>query len=514
MFATRGNFFLGGVAAAALLFAAAGQKPAEPAQVKEIETAFTNAGVTPPPACPKTGILPEAGGRLNGGIKPPFLKEYVPIPPTGVDGILYGVKAADPEKCARDFRLELTAANFEAAERSSAECLKLSPSDPELRKDRAALLLRLGRYEAAVMQYNRAAELYKKRPMAAFCRVKMAETLTKLGRGADAEKAYKAALETSPGDLNALSGLAKAFEIRGDLKSASDIYKKILSAEPSNAAARSRLSEIEAELTLPEQALAELKERQAVDLKKVSAGPEDLKLFKDITAAERNGAVDYVKRKHPSLNRLVLERPGVKGPKLLLTGAGYRFYLFYLSQEAVAFFEGKSITLRDIFALRDNSGAPLFDKAGKLTAEGAAALRLAQSGQKSWLLTYEAVPLSPNALKANKEIEAARSRGYGEISEPEYLWLLRATDCPENVLLADPLDVKRINDGARARYMICYAEAAPCMNTLNKNLPNSIEAYRAGQTEISDSRISTSFFGTGGVKKRRLCENGKIWMGE
>jgi hypothetical protein len=52
-------------------------------------------GVTPPPACPKTGILPEAGGRLNGGIKPPFLKEYVPIPPTGVDGILYGVRPAD-----------------------------------------------------------------------------------------------------------------------------------------------------------------------------------------------------------------------------------------------------------------------------------------------------------------------------------------------------------------------------------------------------------------------------------
>jgi len=51
-----------------------------------------NAEVTPPPACPKTGILPEAGGRLNGGIKPPFLKEYMPIPPTGVDGILYGVK--------------------------------------------------------------------------------------------------------------------------------------------------------------------------------------------------------------------------------------------------------------------------------------------------------------------------------------------------------------------------------------------------------------------------------------
>ncbi|OGR48533.1 MAG: hypothetical protein A2X33_09150 [Elusimicrobia bacterium GWA2_51_34] len=430
------------------------------------------------------------------------------------EGSVAKASYADPEKCVRDFRLELASGSFETAERSSAECLKHRPSDPELRKDHAALLVRLGRYEDAVAQYNRAAELYKKQPMAAFCRVKTAETLTKLGRGSDAEKAYKAALETSPGDLNAMRGLAKIFEIRGDLKSASGIYKKILSADPSNAEARTRLSVIEAELILPEQAFAELKERQAVDPKKFSAGPEDLKLFRDITAAERNGAVDYLKRQHHSLNGLILERPDVNGPKLLLTGAGYRLYLSYLSREAVAFFEGKSITLGDVFALRDNSGNPLFDKAGKLTAEGAAALRLAQSGQKSWLLTYEPIPLSPDSLKADKEIEAARGRGYGEISEPEYLWLLRATNCPEDVLLADPLNARRINDGARARYLICYAGGSPCMNNLNKSLVSSIEAYRSGQTEISDSRTSTAFFGTGAVNKRRLCENGKIWMGE
>lgn len=491
MFATGKKIGFGFLAAIVLALAAADQKPPPPAQAKELEAAFINAGTKK--------LSPQKKARAG---KPPAARPKSPA----------GVKAADPEKCAQDFRLELAAANFEAAERSSAKCLKLSPFDPELRRDRAAVLIRLGRYEDAVTQYNRAAELYRKRPMAAFCRVKMAETLIKLGRGADAEKAYKAALETSPSDLNALSGLAKAFETRGDLKSASGIYKKILSAEPSNALSRSRLSEIEAELTPPEQALAGLKERQAVDLKKVSAGAEDLKLFRDITAAERNGAVDCIKRKHPSLNGLVLERPGIKDPKLLLTGAGYRLYLFYLSQEAVAFFESKSLTFGDIFALRDNSGAPLFDKAGKLTAEGVAALRLAQSGRKSWLLTYEAVPSSPNALKANKEIEAARSRGYSEISEPQYLWLLRATDCPEDVLLADPLNVKLINDGARARYLICYADASPCMNTLNRNLPSFIEAYRAGRTEISDT--STSFFGTGGVKKRRLCENGKIWLGE
>ena len=33
---------------------------------KTIHPYVKDSGVTPPPACPKTGILPEAGGRLNG----------------------------------------------------------------------------------------------------------------------------------------------------------------------------------------------------------------------------------------------------------------------------------------------------------------------------------------------------------------------------------------------------------------------------------------------------------------
>ena len=475
------------------------------ARIKELSTREKSQPLTQTPAQPSQPAKKTKDTAAGGGASA--------ISPS-TDTLAGAPSAADIESCARDFRLELTAASYDAAERSSARCLKLSPLDPELRKDRAALLVRLGRYEEAIGQYARAGELYKNRPMRAFCQVKTAEILLKLGLGADAEKTYKAALETSSGDLNALKGLAKIYEERGDLRSAAAVYAKILSTEPANAEARLRLSEIETELTPPEQALADLKQRKAVDSQKPAAGPEDIKLFKDITAADRDGAVDYIKRRHPSLRGLVLERPGVIGPRLVLTGEGYRHYLSFLSQEAIVFFEGKSITLREIFALRDNSGAPLFDKAGKLTAEGAAALRLARKGQKSWLLTYEPVPLSPLAEKANMEIQTARGQGYEEISEPEYLWLSRATNCPEDIILAPPMNAKRINDGARIRYMICFRGFAPCLNSVNKSLPNYIEAYRSGKTEISDSRTSTAFFGSGAVKKLRLCENGKIWSGE
>ncbi|MCX5786470.1 MAG: tetratricopeptide repeat protein [Elusimicrobia bacterium] len=470
-----------------------------------LDTAFINAKI-------KKLSQPAPGRKIAGSQKP----QAVSAPPSGQQVRTVRVSAADAEKCARTFRSELAAGNLEAAERSSGACLKLTPSDPELCKDRAGLLIRLGHYEDAVKEYNRAAELYKNSPMAAFCLVKKAETLIKLGREADAEKAYVTALKTSPADLTALNGLAGIFETRGDLKSASGVYEKILSAEPGNARARSRLAEIEAGLTLPEQALAALKERQAVDLKKTSPAPEDLKLFKDITVAERNGAVDYLKMKNHALNGLVLEKQSGKGPKLFLTGAGYRLYLSYLSRDAVAFFEAQPMTLRDVFALRDNSGAPLFDKAGKLTAEGDAALRLAKSGKKSWLLIYEAVPASPQAEKTNKEIEAALKEGYREISEPEYLWLAKATTCPEETLTEEPTVImKIIKMPTYRRYFLCsIPDTSLCSMKGTTKLAIYIENYRRGDTHIPEGETSTAFFGSGAIKQRHFCEKGKIWMGD
>jgi hypothetical protein len=170
--------------------------------------------------------------------------------------------------------------------------------------------------------------------------------------------------------------------------------------------------------------------------------------------------------------------------------------------------------MRDIFQLRDLSGAPIFDAGGKLTAEGLEAWRKSADGTKTWLLTYEPVPQSPKALQAEADIKQFTGMGYAEISEPEYLWLLRATDCPDDLMRQPPLSLKTTNDGTRMRYFICSDDHKLCMNNVNRNLPPAIAAYRSGDSDISDSKTSTAFFGTGAVQKHRLCENGKIWGGQ
>lgn len=416
--------------------------------------------------------------------------------------------------CLVKFRDEFLKDNLGTAVETSDGCLKFAPLDPQLAAERAPLLVRLGRYEEGVKEYERAASLYgEKNSAAALCWVKAAETWIKLGKHDKALVQYRLALKTDPRDMNALKGLAAALEARSDFSGAIETYEAILKLEPGNEKARVRKEELRSGALTSAQILEELKLRRAADQKKASPQPEDIKLFKAIKAAEISGAVDYLRKKVPSYRSLVLERHTPDGTKLLLTGDGYKAYTFHATREAVKFFEGQGIGLREIFTLRTLEGAPVFDAGGKLTPEGEELWRRSSPGTKNWLLVYEPVPASPQAQQANKEIAEAEKNGYREISEPEYLWLLRATDCPEDVMQKPPVSLLVINDGARVRYMLCFAENILCGNPVNNKLPSYIGSYREGHQEISDSKTSTSFFGTGGLKKRRFCEKGKIWDG-
>lgn len=397
----------------------------------------------------------------------------------------------------------------------SGACLKLSPSDPGLAAERAPLLVRLGKYEDGVKEYERAAALYGgNAAMAAFCRIKSAETWLKLGDRGKAIDQYRLALASNPRDLNALKGLASALEARSDLGGALETYTAILMLDPSNDRVRARKEEIKAGLLTGGQILEELRLRQAVDPAKTAPQPEDIKLFRAIKSAETGGAVDYLKGKAPSAKGMTARRESREGPRLMLTGAGYKAYIFHATRDALKFFEAQGIGLREIFKLRDLAGNPVFDPAGRLTPEGDEARRKAAAGEKTWLLPYEPVPQSPQAVKTVREMEEAKKNGYAEIEEPEYLWLLRATDCPENVMQDSPIKLLILNDGVRRRYMLCWFETGLCMNGVNNKLPSYIAKYRNGDTEISDAKTSTAFFGAGGIKKRRFCENGKLWNGE
>jgi tetratricopeptide (TPR) repeat protein len=418
-------------------------------------------------------------------------------------------------ECLAKFKEALLKEELNSALAQSDACLKLSPADPALAAERAPLLVRLGRYEDGVKEYGRAADLYAGNGrMAAFCRIKSAETWTKLGDTGKAVEQYRLALAANPADLNAMKGLAAALEARSDLGGALETYTAILKLNPSDEKARTRQEELRTGLLTDAQMLEEMRLRGAVDQAKTALLPADVALFKAMKAAELSGAVDYLKEKAPSAKGLTVRKKDQDGPRLALTAAGYKAYIFHATKDAVKFFETKGIGLREVFKLRDLAGAPVFDAAGRLTPEGDEARKKAAAGEKTWLLPYEPVPQSPLAVKTVREIEEAKKNGYAEIEEPEYLWLLKATDCPEDVMQDAPIKLLILNDGVRRRYLLCWAETGLCMNGVNNKLPPYISRYRNGDTEISDSKTSTAFFGTGAARKMRFCEKGRIWSGE
>jgi tetratricopeptide (TPR) repeat protein len=422
--------------------------------------------------------------------------------------------------CLAKFKAEFLKDNLGAALSRIDACVKLSPRESAIASDRAPLLVRLGRYEDGVKEYERAASLYAGKPdMAAFCYIKAAETWIKLGDTPKAVARYRLALTANPKDLNALKGLAAAQDSLSDTAGGIETYAEILKLDPSDARAKTRLEELRTDALTPDQMLAEMKFRQAVDAAKTELSPDDIKLFKAIRAAEIAGGVDYVMHNMLSPQGLIARKDSPDGVKLFLTAAGYKTYIALATRDAVKFFEGKDVGMRDIFQLRDLSGAPIFDAGGKLTAEGAEAWRRSADGTKTWLLKYEPVPQSPQAAKAaqaEQEMAAAKKRGYDEISQSEYTWLLRATNCPEDVLEKSPVDLLHFNDGSTIRYMACLADGSGCMppgNSPKRTISTYIGKYRSGDTTIPGER-SSAFFGTGSLKRYHFCEDGKIWEGE
>lgn len=428
-------------------------------------------------------------------------------------------KAATPQQaaaCLEKFRAEFLKDSLGSALEVSEACVKLSPSDPELASERAPLLVRLGRYEEGVKEYERAAALYgQKDQMSAFCRVKAAETWLKLRDQGRALAQYRLALAANPVDLNALKGLAEVQEAGSDLSGALQTYGEILKIDPGNQKTKARSEELKAALLTKEEILAELQLRQAVDAQKTALLPEDEKLFKAIKAAEIGGAVDYLKAKAPAARGMTAEKKAADGIKLLLTGAGYKAYVFHATKDAVKLFEERGVGLREIFQLRDLAGNPVFDAAGKLTPEGEAVWRSGGETKKIWLLPGEPVQESPQAVAARETIARLQREGFAEISEPEYLWLLKVTRCPEITLQNAPVTaVRQLHDGTRPRYLLCYEEMGACKNFCNSKLASYIASYRANDTAEIESDYSTGFFGRGAVKKRRFCENGEVWMGD
>lgn len=418
--------------------------------------------------------------------------------------------------CLAKVREEYLKDNLGTALQQSDACLKLSPSDPDLAAERAPLLVRLGRYEDGVKEYERAAGLVSgDKQAAALLRVKAGETWLKLSRPDGAAAQFRLALASNPQDMNALKGLAAALEARGDPAGASEVYAEILKLEPGNAKARSRREELRAAALTDEQILEELRARGALDAARKTLLPEDKKYFKTLKAAELGGAADYLKAKLPTARGLIIKKEGADGVRLLLTGAGYKAYVAAASRDAVKFFETEKVGLREIFQLRDQAGAPLFDKGGRLTPEGEELWRKSAPGKKTWLMPYDPVPDSAQARaskEAQEKVAGFLAQGWQEISEPEYLWLSNATNCPEDVMMGGQVNMRMVPEGTLRHYLLCFSDQAPCATKENIVLPSYIVGYRENKQFVPGTSSHSGFFGSG-VKKKRFCENGKVWDG-
>lgn len=341
----------------------------------------------------------------------------------------------------------------------------------------------------------------------------------KLSSQEEARKEYESAIVLDPYDANALVGLGRYHELRSDWKSASGYYRRSLELEPGNSVARAGLRKAEANTLDDAGILAELKLRGVLAPQKTAVSEEDRALFRQLRQAEEMGAIDYLVKKfnHMPPGYSAEKDPGTGFYRLLLTARGFAAYRGLLTREAMAFFEGRKILAKNVLRLRDTNGNLLFDKdTGLLTPDGMTVYYFAQAGQKRYLLPSEPSPAKAQ-LPSGEDDKIARNetgKKYMEITEPEYLWLVRATDCSDETFVNDLAMDIFTNTGADGkktrRYFVDNAgHPLPCC------VPASYVArYRLGDATIPGMQ-GNSFFGTGGVSGHKLCKSdGKLWKGE
>lgn len=121
----------------------------------------------------------------------------------------------------------------------------------------------------------------------------------------------------------------------------------------------------------PRQALAELKARGVVGKDAAAWTPEEAAFLKRIRRAERLGAIQYIRERSGTTAGAVANLDtGLGYKKPLLTAAGFRRWLFLLSQEARQFFEARGAEAKYVFQTTDLDGGRLFTDDGELTDAG------------------------------------------------------------------------------------------------------------------------------------------------
>jgi len=412
--------------------------------------------------------------------------------------------------------------NIDEAEAQFRRCIAAWPSDANSHISLAGVLMTKGNLTDAKDEFNVGLSLINSAsPTAAYCQSRLGDIAIKQGKYDEAETKYILAIAADHYEVNAIIGLGRCRELKKDWKSAAENYRRAYALEPANPVARQGLRRVEPNVMTDEEILAELKLRRALPPDVGALSEEKKALFMEMRQAEEYDAVTYLfKKVRPMRPNYVVEKDtGTINYRLMFTARGFYAYKTYISSDALRFFEKKGMPLKQIVKLRTKNGGLVFDPAagGRLSSEGMKAYFYAVLGQKIYLLPSEPLSFEDAAIVEEKdrlEGEMKRDR-YMEISELEYLWLLRATDCSEEAL-TDALDM-RIREipvpGTERKSKRYFVDTTGNMKDRGA-LASHVYRYRSGDTDTSGAG-STGFFGTGGMQKQKLCgKNGSVFSGE
>ncbi|MCX7641956.1 MAG: tetratricopeptide repeat protein, partial [Elusimicrobiales bacterium] len=418
-------------------------------------------------------------------------------------------------KCISNYKNEK---NTDKSLKIIEECLAMKSKHSEhVYMDYLTLLYQAEKFEEIIKAKKLEKELSKTNKLK-FEEI-LANSYYKNGNYIEAVKYYKKLITDETYDFNLLNNYANSLEKTGDKITALEIYKKMNLIKPSTILSE-KIEEMKIEIMSDNEILEDLKIRGFVEKEKTVLLPPEKKLFLSIKLIEKNGAIKYLLETYSGYANIVWKNP-TNDEELKITLSGYNLYIKNISQKFIKIIGKEAQDPRDIFKVKDSNGFDIFDKTGNLTYEGLKCFYDYQkTNKKNWYFPYEKPQIKPQESYLNIEKEAEFNKkkkeiekiGYEEISETEYLWLLSATNCPEETLLDSPCYIKKLDSGNGFKYFICMKEGM--CNTTQMSLASYITSYRSGNSQLSKTTTASNFFGKPSSHKKRFCENGKIWQGE
>ncbi|MCX7905592.1 MAG: tetratricopeptide repeat protein, partial [Elusimicrobiales bacterium] len=418
-------------------------------------------------------------------------------------------------KCISDYKKEK---NTDKSLEIIENCLSMkSKHNESVYMDYLTLLYKAEKFEEIIKLKNLEKELSKTNK-SKFEEI-LANSYYKLSKYHEAIKIYKKLITEETYDISLLYNYANSLERSGDKINALEIYKKINTIKPSQKISE-KIEDLKIEIMSDEEILEDLKIRGFVDKEKTVLLPPEKKLFLSIKLIEKNGAIKYLIERYPGYANIIWKNPS-NNEDLRITLPGYNLYLKTISQKLIKAIEKEAHDPRDIFKVKDSNGFDIFDKSGNLTYEGIKCFyEYQKTNKKNWYFPHEKPQIKPQEsyLNIEKETEFNNKKkeieklGYEEISETEYLWLLSVTNCPEDILLRAPCNIKKLDSGNGLRYFICMKEGL--CNKTQMILASYITSYRSGNLQLPNTNTASNFFGKPSSSKKRFCENGKIWQGE